>query len=133
MTDHGHDHDLPESESVLEYAGLVRPYVITGGRDLPGEEQFTLITLVTTATDERQRPTRLSPEEQQLLEMCSGGYLSVAEIAGHTRLPLGVLKVLLSSLAEGGYLVTRAPVPQARLADTELLLEVLNGLKARLG
>nr|BFD87242.1 DUF742 domain-containing protein [Streptomyces sp. Xyl84] len=125
------DHSLPESE--LESAHLVRPYVITGGRDLPGEDQFSLITLVTTATDQRQRPTRLSPEEQQLLEMCSGGYLSVAEIAGHTRLPLGVLKVLLSSLAEGGYLVTRAPVPRARLVDQELLQEVLDGLKARLG
>lgn len=33
--------------------------------------------------------------------MCSGGYLSVAELAGHTQLPLGVLKILLSSLAEG--------------------------------
>lgn len=125
------DDDLPESE--LESGHLVRPYVITGGRDLPGENQFALITLVTTAADQRQRPTRLSPEEQELLEMCEGGYLSVAELAGHTHLPLGVLRVLLSSLAEGGYLLTRAPVPQARLADKELLQEVLDGLKARLG
>ncbi|MCX4671897.1 DUF742 domain-containing protein [Streptomyces sp. NBC_01381] len=125
------DQDLPEPE--LESGHLVRPYVITGGRDLPGENQFALITLVTTAADQRQRPARLSPEEQQVLEMCAGGYLSVAEIAGHTHLPLGVLKVLLSSLAEGGYLLTRAPVPQARLVDKELLQEVLDGLKARLG
>jgi len=125
------DHDLPESE--LESGHLVRPYVITGGRDLPAENQFALITLVTTAADQRQRPTRLSPEEQELLEMCAGGYLSVAELAGHMHLPLGVLRVLLSSLAEGGYLITRAPVPQARLVDKELLQEVLDGLKARLG
>ncbi|MFD7710347.1 DUF742 domain-containing protein [Streptomyces sp. NPDC059785] len=127
------DHDLPEPESEFEAAELVRPYVITGGRELPADDQFTLITLVTTASDQQQRPTRLSPEEQQLMEMCSGGYLSVAEIAGHARLPLGVIKVLLSSLAEGGYLVTRAPVPQARLADVQLLQEVLDGLHARLG
>jgi hypothetical protein len=114
-------------------AELVRPYVITRGRDLPAEDQFTLITLVTTAGDQRQRPNRLSPEEQHVLDMCSGGYLSVAELAGHAQLPLGVLKILLSSLAEGGYLITRAPVPRARLADQQLLQEVLDGLQARFG
>ncbi|GAB2736757.1 DUF742 domain-containing protein [Streptomyces bullii] len=116
-----------------EAAELVRPYVITRGRDLPSEDKFSLITLVTTASDQRQRPNRLSPEEQQLLDMCAGGYLSVAEIAGHTQLPLGVLKILLSSLAEGGYLITRAPVPRAHLADAQLLQEVLDGLHARFG
>ncbi|WP_411084655.1 DUF742 domain-containing protein [Streptomyces sp. cmx-18-6] len=118
----------PEFEP--EAGALVRPYVITRGRDLPGEDTFTLITLVTTATDERQRPQRLSPEERQVLEMCSNGYLSVAEIAAHCRLPLGIVKVLLSSLAEGGYLLTRSPVPAARLANRTLLQEVLDGLKA---
>ncbi|OON77951.1 DUF742 domain-containing protein [Streptomyces tsukubensis] len=124
MTDPGRFE--PESEA----GELVRPYVITRGRTLPDENEFSLITLVTTATDERQRPQRLSPEEQQVLEMCSSGYLSVAEIAAHSQLPLGVVKVLLSALAEGGYLVTRAPVPSARLANTTLLQEVLDGLKA---
>ncbi|MBZ9644054.1 MULTISPECIES: DUF742 domain-containing protein [Streptomyces] len=116
-----------------EAAELVRPYVITRGRGLPAEDQFSLITLVTTASDQRQRPNRLSPEEQTVLDMCSGGYLSVAELAGHTELPLGVVKILLSSLAEGGYLITRAPVPRARLADAQLLQEVLDGLHAHFG
>ncbi|MEV0124443.1 DUF742 domain-containing protein [Streptomyces sp. NPDC050703] len=122
--------DRPELEVVSEAGELVRPYVITRGRDLPDEGTFALITLVTTATDEQQRPQRLSPEEQQILDMCSSGYLSVAEIGAHAQLPLGVVKVLLSSLAEGGYLVTRAPVPSARLANKALLQEVLDGLKA---
>lgn len=126
MTDPG----PTEPEFVSEAGALVRPYVITRGRDLPEEGQFALITLVTAATDEQQRPQRLSPEEQQILEMCSSGFLSVAEIAAHSQLPLGVVKVLLSSLYEGGYLVTRAPVPSARRADRSLLQEVLDGLKA---
>lgn len=124
------DPDRTDLEPVSEAGELVRPYVITRGRDLPDEGTFALITLVTTSTDEQQRPQRLSPEEQQILEMCSSGYLSVAEIAAHTQQPLGVVKVLLSSLAEGGYLVTRAPVPSARLANKTLLQEVLDGLKA---
>ncbi|MFD8569594.1 DUF742 domain-containing protein [Streptomyces sp. NPDC057694] len=126
MTDPGQT----EPEFETEAGQLVRPYVITRGRDLPPEDEFSLITLVTTTTDEQQRPQRLSPEERQVLEMCSVGYLSVAEIAAHSQQPLGVVKVLLSSLAEGGYLVTRAPVPSARLANKSLLQEVLDGLKA---
>ncbi|WP_217139811.1 DUF742 domain-containing protein [Streptomyces sp. AC627_RSS907] len=123
----GHDGWEPEA------AALVRPYVITKGRGLPDDEQLSLITLVTAAADAAQRPTRLSPEELNLLDLCSAGYLSVAEIAGHTHYPLGVVRILLASLMEGGYLMTRPPVAPARLADKEILEEVLNGLRAKFG
>ncbi|MER7193071.1 DUF742 domain-containing protein [Streptomyces flaveolus] len=123
----GHDGWQPEA------AELVRPYVITKGRGLPDDEQLSLITLVTASADHAQRPTRLSPEEQNLLDLCSAGYLSVAEIAGHSHLPLGVVRILLASLMEGGYLTTRPPVARARLADKEILEEVLNGLRAKFG
>ncbi|WP_137991715.1 DUF742 domain-containing protein [Streptomyces vilmorinianum] len=116
-----------------EAAELVRPYVITKGRGLPDEAQLSLITLVTAAGDDQQRPTRLSPEEQSLLDLCTAGYLSVAEIAGHTRLPMGVVKILLSALTEGGYLITRPPVQRASLADKQILEEVLHGLRTKFG
>ncbi len=111
----------------------MRRYVITHGRDLPEDDRFALITLVTAAVEAQQRPALHSPEERKVLQMCSGGYLSVAEIAGHLHLPLGVVKIVLCSLAEGGYLLTRAPVERARLADVSLLEEVLDGLKSRFG
>ncbi|MFE2051044.1 DUF742 domain-containing protein [Streptomyces sp. NPDC059459] len=123
----GHDGWEPEA------AELVRPYVITKGRGLPDEEHLSLITLVTAAAGSTQRPPRLSPEEQSLLDLCSAGYLSVAEIAGHTHFPLGVVRILLASLMEGGHLMTRPPVARARLADKEILEEVLNGLRAKFG
>ncbi|MDG9715868.1 DUF742 domain-containing protein [Streptomyces sp. DH24] len=116
-----------------EAAELVRPYVITKGRGLPDEEQLSLITLVTAAPEHARRPTRLSPEEQSLLDICSAGYLSVAEIAGHTRLPLGVVKILLASLTEGGFVITRPPVRRAPIADRQILEEVLDGLRAKFG
>jgi hypothetical protein len=123
----GHDGWEPEA------AELVRPYVITKGRGLPDEDDLSLITLVTASAEHGRRPTRLSPEEQSLLELCSAGYLSVAEIAGHTHFPLGVVRILLASLMEGGYVMTRPPVARARLADKEILEEVLNGLRAKFG
>lgn len=111
---------------------LVRPYVITDGRGLPEDDRFELITLVTAAAD-RLPSGPLDPEKRSLLELCSGGFLSVAEIAGHLHLPLGIIKVLLSDLLADGFLVTRRPVPPAQLVDISVLQEVLDGLQARFG
>lgn len=115
-----------------EAAPLVRPYVITNGRTLLDDNEFSLITLV-TAADSAPRAGHLDPEKQRVLELCSGGYLAVAEIAGHTELPVGVVKILLSDLTAEGYLHTRAPIPPAKLVDRQILEEVLSGLQARFG
>ncbi|ARQ67728.1 DUF742 domain-containing protein [Streptomyces marincola] len=112
--------------------GLVRPYVITNGREIADGDKFELVTLITAAQDQQQK-ARLDPEKRSLVELCEGGYLSVAEIAGHMELPVGVIKVLLSDLAESGHILTRAPVPAAQLTDIQVLQEVLDGLQARFG
>ncbi|MEU0279006.1 DUF742 domain-containing protein [Streptomyces sp. NPDC088147] len=122
--------DEPDQEPIAPQ--LVRPYVITNGRSLLGDHEFSLITLVTAAEDV-PRAANLDPEKRRLLELCSGGYLSVAEIVGHSHLPVGVVKILLSDLTEEGYLFTRAPIPAAKLVDRQILEEVLNGLQARFG
>jgi hypothetical protein len=118
-------------EQEPESATLVRPYVITNGRGLPDNDQFNLITLVTAS--DQPRPSHLDPEKVSVLDLCSGGFLSVAEIAGYLHLPIGIIKVLLSDLASDGYLITRAPVPRAVHADASFLQEVLDGLHARFG
>lgn len=120
--------DEPEEEA----APLVRPYVITNGRILIGDDSFSVITLVTAAKDTPLNGL-LDPEKRQLMELCSGGFLSIAEIAGHTQLPVGIVKILVRDLTAGGYLYTRAPIPAAKLPPRRLLEEVLNGLQARLG
>jgi hypothetical protein len=122
--------DEPELE--LEATELVRPYVITNGRELPGDNAFTMITLVTVSED-APRTRVLDPEKLRVVELCAGGYLAVAEIAAHTGLPMGVVKILLSDLVGEGYLVVRSPVPRAQLVERELLEEVLHGLRARFG
>ncbi|MFD8545895.1 DUF742 domain-containing protein [Streptomyces sp. NPDC059649] len=121
-----------ESELEQEAAELVRPYVITNGRDLLDDQKFSLITLVTVHPEPpRTRP--LDPERLSVLDLCSGGFLSIAEIAGHTRLPVGVVKILVSDLVQEGHLCSRAPIPSAQLVDRQILEEVLNGLQARFG
>ncbi|UCM91280.1 DUF742 domain-containing protein [Streptomyces marincola] len=122
----------PPHDQEPDTGGLVRPYVITNGREIADGDKFELVTLITAAQDQQQK-ARLDPEKRSLVELCEGGYLSVAEIAGHMELPVGVIKVLLSDLAESGHILTRAPVPAAQLTDIQVLQEVLDGLQARFG
>jgi hypothetical protein len=53
-------------------------------------------------------------------------------VAGHLELPVSVTKILIADLMDSGHLVTRAPIPAARLSDARILREVLDGLRARL-
>jgi hypothetical protein len=116
---------------------LVRPHVVTGGRAHPTRNIFDLVTLIVATSD---RVYGLSPEQRRIVELCQGGTLSVAEIAGHLRLPFSVTKVLLSDLVDHGRITTRAPGSAAGSVSgsvfgpptTQLLQEVLDGLRARL-
>lgn len=109
--------------------GLVRPYVVTEGRAHPTRNTLDLVTLVTAVNN---LPLHgLSPEKRGVMELCRGGALSVAEVAGHLTLPMSVTKVLLSDLVDSGHVVARPPVPQAQLPDARLLQEVLDGLRSR--
>jgi hypothetical protein len=110
--------------------GLVRAYVVTDGRAHPTRNTLDIVTLVNAVTS---RPlTGLTPEKRGVMELCRGGALSVAEVAGHLALPISVTKVLISDLIDSGHIISRAAVPQAQLPDAQLLQEVLNGLRARL-
>lgn len=110
--------------------GLVRPYVVTDGRAHPTRNTLDLVTLVTSAGS---RPVHgLSPEKRRVVELCRGGALSLAEVAGHLALPISVTKVLISDLIDSGHLTARAPAPPARLPDARILQEVLDGLRSRL-
>ncbi|MFH0243976.1 DUF742 domain-containing protein [Streptomyces sp. HK10] len=122
---------MTTEESNFELVGeLVRPYVITNGRDLPSDRDFSVTTLV-TAADEASHSRVLTPEARSILNMCLEGYLSVAELAGHMGLPLGIVRGVLAELAESGLIHTRAPVPSAQRADRQLLEDVLHGLRTR--
>ncbi|MDL5202059.1 DUF742 domain-containing protein [Streptomyces sp. ALI-76-A] len=107
---------------------FVRSYVITGGRRLPSADDLALHTLVTLAPD-RELPLGAGPEVRAIWELCGGGYLSVAEVAGHLGLPVGVARLLLTDLAEQGHLLRRSEPARAQLADRETLEKVLHGLE----
>lgn len=91
---------------------------------------MSLLTLVMLAPD-RELPPQASPEVRAIWELCSGGYLSVAEVAGHLGLPVGVARLLLTDLFEQGHLLRRAAPPPAQAVDRTILEGVLHGLQRR--
>lgn len=114
-----------------EAGRLVRPYAVSNGRTRP-TAHFDLLTLV-MATGTRPK-TYLGPDYDQVLALCRGRPISVAEVAAHLRLPAVITKVLLSDLVTHQALSTRAPrtVEAASPTDRNLLEAVLHGLRKRL-
>ncbi|MGW7368399.1 DUF742 domain-containing protein [Streptomyces sp. NPDC054841] len=117
-----------------EAGPLVRPYAMTGGRTRPGPGavRFDLIALVDAAADavDRAAESLLGPEHRALLELCRTETQSVAELAAHCDLPVGVVRVLLGDLLEAGHVTVSRPVPPAQLPDERILREVIEGLRA---
>jgi len=81
----------------------VRPYAVTGGRVSAASADLPMEALVeTSANPDVLRG--LTPEKKKILQLAAGQYQSVAELSAHTRLPLGVVRVLVTDLAEGNHL-----------------------------
>ncbi|WP_055588532.1 DUF742 domain-containing protein [Streptacidiphilus griseoplanus] len=82
-------------------ASRVRPYAITGGRT-----RFGHVLLVETLVSALNRPATAEggglPELDAICELCRGHMRSIAEIAALLRIPLGVVRVLVSDLADQG-------------------------------
>ncbi|MCZ7456389.1 DUF742 domain-containing protein [Streptomyces sp. WMMC940] len=117
-----------------EAGPLVRPYAMTGGRTEPGPcaARLDLIALVDAAADaaDRAAESLLGPEHRALLDLCRTETQSVAELAADADLPVGVVRVLVGDLLEGGHVTVSMPVPPARLPDERILREVIDGLRA---
>ncbi|MFD9303983.1 DUF742 domain-containing protein [Streptomyces sp. NPDC060048] len=124
-----------EQEEELELTSpLVPLFVITNGRALPPAHEYEHTTLVTAAAESDQVAARtLSPEAGQVMDLVANGFLSVAEVAGHTHLPLGIVRILLAQLEEERLILARTPIPRAERVDRELVSAVLEGLKNRFG
>ncbi|MFD4029920.1 DUF742 domain-containing protein [Streptomyces sp. NPDC058637] len=127
-----------EEEAEEDGAGtMVRPYTITRGRTAPERDDFSLITVLTTAdrpVDGHGVPLhvgRLQPEHRIILDRCRRP-AAVAEVSADLDLPVSVTKILLADLVSQGLLLARAPLTVARAsggADMGLLAAVRDGLR----
>ncbi|MGW0364087.1 DUF742 domain-containing protein [Streptomyces sp. NPDC002990] len=108
----------------------VRPYSLTGGRT-----RFTQVLLVETfvaALDggpgpQGPKPDRM-PEMPAIVEVCRR-MRTIAEIAALLKLPLGVVRVLVSDLADQGRIRVYGTGHGAGRPERALLERVLSGLR----
>jgi hypothetical protein len=105
---------------------LVRPYAVTGGRTRPARYDLDLITLVVAVDPDNHIPF-VEPEHADVLRVCTHP-ASVAEVAAHLDLPLGVAKVLISDLIEHNFIIFRSSW-QPSTPDLDMMQKVLNGIR----
>ena len=113
----------------------VRPYALTGGRTRFGHV-LLVETFVATidAPDEQPALTRggwaerVMPELSAIVELCRR-MRSVAEISALLRMPLGVVRVLISDLADQGRIRVYGTGHESGSPDRALLERVLSGLR----
>jgi hypothetical protein len=122
-----------ESKWLDRNAGpVVRPYAVTGGRTEPADgEVLDLITIVVDAGQGRvdSDPIDFSPEHRRIVSLCRRP-ATVADVASDTALPLGVVRVLLADLIQSGRIKVLPQRPSGQQPSTDLLREVLHGLRA---
>ncbi|MEU0519471.1 DUF742 domain-containing protein [Streptosporangium sp. NPDC006007] len=119
-----------DTQWVGDEAGpIVRPYVLTRGRTEPARGRFDLITLAVTVRSIPSKEAGLDPECLAIVKLCRQPQ-SVAEIAAHTNLPAGTVRVLLSDLLEQGFIALQEPHTETDMHDERLYRAVLDGLRA---
>ncbi len=113
----------------------VRPYALTGGRTHFGHV-LLVETFVATIESADEQPAltsgswteRVMPEFRAIVELCSR-MRSVAEISALLRMPLGVVRVLISDLADQGRIRVYGTGHGPGRPDRALLERVLSGLR----
>jgi hypothetical protein len=106
---------------------LVRPYYMTGGRTRPGYTDLEIEALVSTTALGARAP-KLTVEQRAIAALCRD-VLSIAEISARLDLPLGVTRVLVGDMADGGLVVLHRPANVGDRPDLALLQRVLYGLQ----
>ncbi|ODT96203.1 MAG: hypothetical protein ABS81_31065 [Pseudonocardia sp. SCN 72-86] len=110
---------------------VVPVYAVTGGRTRSTGRALPLESLV-SVTGRAVHVTGLQAEYRAVVALAQDP-VSIVEIGAHLGVPVGVARVLVSDLADAGYLVVHAAASQdadGRPAP-EVLERLLAGLRAR--
>jgi len=114
---------------VASVGSRVRPYTRTGGRTR-SDHNLALEALVSTSDDGRRYRGVRSIEHRRICDLCLDTR-SVAEIAAHLRLPLGVVKVLVGDMSDLGLVfIHQTELILGDQTSREFMERVLAGLRA---
>jgi hypothetical protein len=122
--------DQPVRGGAAREPSLVRPYSLTSGRTIPAID-IALEALIQPLAEVLDLDyIELSNEARSILSLSSNSP-SVAEIAVHVGVPVGVARVLVADLVEAGHVRIQATL-QEDASDAErreLIERVLSGLR----
>jgi hypothetical protein len=113
--------------SILVRSARVRPYAITGGRT-SSRRPLLLETLVSAPDYDVSVYQLLVAESREIYSLCREVH-SIAEISADLGIPLGVVRVLVSHLADEGRIRIHPAATVAGISDNMLLERVLRGLQ----
>jgi hypothetical protein len=111
---------------------VVPVYAVTGGRTRAAGRELPLEAVATATTQAAGSAASLQTESRAIVELCARPK-SLAEIGAALRVPVGVARVLVGDLANGGYLEVHLP----RTVDGDggpapaILGRLLDGLRSR--
>ncbi|MDA8372038.1 MAG: DUF742 domain-containing protein [Nocardiopsaceae bacterium] len=105
----------------------IRPYTFTGGRTR-SRHPLMVQTLVSVADANASAPPNLLPESQSIYELCREAR-SVAEISAELKIPMGVTQVLLSDLADQGFVYIHPTITGHSPSENQVLERALRGLE----
>ena len=121
---------------------VVRPYAVTGGRTEPADGEVLDLIAVVVATSPAGsggragggragggESSRRTPEHRKIIDLAQQP-ATVADIASGTKLPVGVVRVLLADLIMLGAIKVVRQRPAREMPSDDLLREILNGLRA---
>jgi len=111
-----------------EAGPVVRPYAMTRGRTRPAQE-LDVVALILSVQETVPVGAGFEPEHTHILESARRP-ISIAELAAHLDLPLGVVRVLIDDLVGAGCVVVRPAPTMAELQSRRLLEAVIDGLRA---
>jgi hypothetical protein len=116
-------------ETEVEETYAVRPYAVTRGRTRPSSSDLPIEALVQSL---RAPVPGLTAETARILDLTGTEFLSIAELSAHVKLPVGVVRVIVSDLAdEGKVRIHGIANGQNGLATSLSVLEsVLNGISS---
>lgn len=107
---------------------LVRPYTKTGGRTR-SDYDLAIEALVSTSERGKAPDAAVRPEHRSICGLCLDTR-SVAEVAAHLRLPLGVARVLIGDMAGMGLvLIHQSGMVVGDRPSIEFMERVLSGLR----
>ena len=122
--------DPADSVWLDEGAGpVVRPYAMTRGRTRPSNGEFDLISIIVAIRPVSSHDLGLGPEHATIMRLCRRP-LSVAEVAAHLDLPVGIVRVLLGDLLDRGLILVREPASTSSAPGDDVFEAMIKGLRA---